>query len=119
MRKTALWLLVALVAGLALLYALAEVRIRDYEHREWPAGLGRITDVPRRFPATATNAAATKLTGLAKELEIDFRSGAREQPLPAIRKDTTEYVRAQLKRSSGAIDAPPPAPAAHLAKHAE
>lgn len=119
MRKMGLWLLVALVAGWAVTYGLAQMRAREYAAREWPSGLGRIADIPRRYPASATNAAATKLVALAKELEIDFRRGSREQPLPAIRKETTEYVRAQLKRGSGAIAAPPGALATHLAKHAD
>ncbi|HWW61175.1 MAG TPA: hypothetical protein VN181_07400, partial [Thermoanaerobaculia bacterium] len=119
MRKIALWLVVVLVAGAAMMCGLAEMRVREYEAREWPIGLGRIADVPHRYPMTGRNAAATKLISLANDLEINFRSGAREQPLPAIRKETTDYLQSQLKRSSGPIDPLPPALAAHLAKHAE
>ncbi|HVR39007.1 MAG TPA: hypothetical protein VMU84_07910, partial [Thermoanaerobaculia bacterium] len=113
MRKIALWLVVAVIAAWAAFYAFAEMRAREYAARTWPAGLGLVFDVPRRYPPTEINAEAKKLTTLASALDIDFgaRRSGKKQP------EISDYVQAELARRSAVIEAPPPIVATYLADH--
>lgn len=111
MRTLSIWLgLVILGIAAALFFGRSRVETGT-ANRPWPLGLGAVADVPKRFPATKDNAAATQLYKLAAEADIDLHrtrmrrsgGGMREE----LRDEFFEYVQAQLERSGDQIDAPP------------
>jgi hypothetical protein len=118
-------LVVIVVGGWFAVRAYATTR----EHRAaavvWPAHLGSLAEVPKRFPDTEQSEGATKLIALANAAHVDLAPRVRSQtpetkrdPMQATRKAIGEYVQAQLERSGDAIDAPPPAVAQYLAENA-
>jgi hypothetical protein len=121
MRTVLLWVIaigallaVALWIGFAVMTSMAA-------DREWPAGLGKLTDAPKKNPPTWESESAEELVRLTAAAGIELRPGVRRSPLPASgepRKALTDYVRAQLERSGDAIDAPPDAVAVWLAENA-
>ena len=118
-------LVVIVVGGWFAVRAYATTRENRAAAVAWPARLGSLADVPKRFPDTEQSESATKLIALASAAHVNLaprnRSSMPEtkpDPMKAIRKDVGEYVKAQLQRSGDAIDAPPPAVAQYLAENA-
>ncbi|HEX7152799.1 MAG TPA: hypothetical protein VF618_15020 [Thermoanaerobaculia bacterium] len=74
-------------------------------HAPWPAGLGTLAEVPKRFPPREATPAARQLVPLASDAGVDLA--------PAIRKpgardvELRDYVRAQLQRDDGRVETPP------------
>ena len=85
------------------------------EHRageiEWPAELGKLKSVPRRYPAHETNAAALRLIELAKPLGITFDRN--DDGLTQL----TDYTREEVRRADAVIGEPPAEVSAFLAQH--
>jgi len=118
-------LVVVVVGGWVAVRAYATTRENRAAAVAWPAKLGSLADVPKRFPDTEQSESATKLIEIAKSAHLDLAPRVRSStpetksdPMKAIRKETGEYVKAQLQRSGDAIDAPPPAVARYLAENA-
>jgi hypothetical protein len=82
----------------------------------WPAGLGTLASVERRYPPQKTNDAARRMLALAKPLGIVFetRSGGDPDPL---RKAIAEYLKAEHARGEAVIGEPPAEVTAFLAAH--
>ncbi|HKO57131.1 MAG TPA: hypothetical protein VJ276_14735 [Thermoanaerobaculia bacterium] len=105
---------------LAGLWVAGIVRQNRVASDAWPAGLGTLHDVPRRFPKAAATPAAEELTRLAAPLEIDLRAPRERTPkVDAVREPLTAYLKSQLERTDASI-APAPEPvASYLAAHGE
>lgn len=128
MRK-ALVAVVALVGVVVGWWFAVRAYATTREHRAaaviWPAKLGSLSEVPKRFPDTEQSEGATKLIALASAAHVNLaprnRSSSmpetKPDPMQATRKAIGEYVQTQLERSGDAIDAPPPAVADYLAEN--
>lgn len=118
-----LWIWLALVVtgiGAALYFGRSRVETGT-ANRTWPLGLGRVTEAPKRFPATKENAAAAKLIELAAGVDVDLRPprSRRGAGVPEdLRQSFVDYLRVQLERSGEAIDAPPPDVARYITSNA-
>lgn len=83
--------------------------------KSWPAMLGSLTEVPKRFPAHPQNAAATKLVQLAAAASVDVKPLAPGEKRRTTRTSETDrlframgdWVNTQIERPGDAIDAPP------------
>lgn len=119
MRTLWIWLgLVVLGIAAALFFGRSRVETGT-ANRPWPLGLGALSDVPKRFPLTKDNAAATQLYTLAADADIDVRQRARRAGMrEELRDEFIEYVRVQLERSGDTIDAPPADVARYLTDNA-
>jgi hypothetical protein len=86
----------------------------------WPAGLGTLHDVPKRFPARPSTPAAEELVRLAAPLGIDLRvPRPRTAKIDPLREPLAAYLKTELERTDATI-APAPEPVAqYLAAHGE
>ena len=117
-------LVVIVVGGWFAVRAYATTRENRAAAVIWPAHLGSLAEVPKRFPDTEQSEGATKLIALASAAHVNLaprnRSSmpeAKPDPMLPTRKAIGEYVQAQMERSGDAIDAPPPAVAQYLAEN--
>lgn len=120
MRKLWIWLgLVVIGIAAALFFGRSRVETGTV-NRPWPLGLGLVADAPKRFPVAKDSAGAVKLVELARKAGVDLvRDPDRYEPVDrGVRRAFTEYLRAQLERGSGEIDAPPSDVTRDLADHA-
>src|SRR5688500_5057012 len=111
-RKTLLlWLLAVVVCVIAANWIGSSVMETVIHDPEWPAGLGKLSDVPKRYPPVVQSAAATKLVQLASAAGIQLRRDVNEEGTAEgwdeRRAAMEEYIRTQLERSGNAIDLPP------------
>ena len=92
--------------------------------REWPANLGALDAVPKRYPAAEQSAGATRLVQLASGASIELRPRTKGNDITrresdnrrsAVRKSINDYIRVQFERSAHTIDAPPAPVAEYLA----
>jgi hypothetical protein len=81
----------------------------------WPAGLGTLASVEKRYPPQKTNDEARRLIELAKPLGISFETSA-GKPDP-VRTALGEYVKAEHGRAEPAISEPPAEVQTYLAAH--
>ena len=124
MKKTLLWIAAILVAVWAAFWAGSLLMSRTYASREWPEGLGRVEQVPARYPETTMNATASELMRLAAATGIDIGPRyMKDRPpvdpaiMDAVKKDLNEWDGVQLARTTMSIDAAPPAVSAYLTQH--
>jgi hypothetical protein len=83
--------------------------------KAWPATLGSLTAVPKRFPVQEQNAAATKLVQIAAGAGVNVAPLEPGKKRRNLHRDATDrllteiglYVTAQLERPGDAIEAPP------------
>lgn len=61
------------------------------EDRRWPAGLGPLKDVPKRYPTHATSAAAHELTRLAAAVDAPLEDHSKKPP-EALMKALKAYI---------------------------
>jgi hypothetical protein len=117
-------ILLIVVVAVAVLLASAWMLGRAAQHRAeeqlWPAGLGALKDVPRRFPAHGATPAATALNRLVEPLGLDLIVLVR----PELKHDprtvaVLQYAAAELERNETTISPPPAAVAGYFADHAE
>lgn len=117
MKKLVLIVIAAAVLGWGLLAALAAGAERRLAARPWPNGLGSLNDVPPRYPErNVETPAALALIRLTAPLGVDLKprdgrtvtASAARADFKAIEKPLHDYVDAQIVRTSGAVDAPPP-----------
>ncbi|HVE71763.1 MAG TPA: hypothetical protein VNI54_10370 [Thermoanaerobaculia bacterium] len=96
----------ALIADFAL-----KTSWRRAGHREWPDGLGRLEDFPKRFPTAQPTPAALRLIELGRPLGIEFTE-KKKSAAPDVSKTIGEYVKAEQERGAVEIE---PAPAEAVA----
>ncbi len=84
MRKALLILVVAAVLAWIAFSLLSSRATRTATSRNWPAGLGTIDEVPKRFPKQPASAAALELKRLAEQAQV-HRSDVGEQQLAPLR----------------------------------
>ncbi len=126
MKKVILSLVTIAVLGVITVCVIAFSQQKEAAQREWPGNLGTLDEVPHRYPAAEQSAGATRLVQLASGANIDLKPRVKtdisrresEARRSAVRKDISEYIKAQFERSGDAIDAPPPIVAEYLAAHA-
>jgi hypothetical protein len=119
-RKLWIWIgLVVIGIAAALFFGRSRVETGTV-NRPWPLSLGLVADAPKRFPVTTNNAGAAKLIELARKAGVDLeRDPDRYEPVDrGTRLAFTDYLRAQLERSTDAIDAPPSDVTRYLTDHA-
>ena len=91
---------------------------------EWTKEFGDPAGLPSRLPATPDDPVALRVAEKAKELEIEMHASSREpgEPLHDSRDrlfdDLGRYVRMQLERTSGELEAPPTDVCDYLEQHA-
>ncbi len=123
--------LVGVVAGIALLAALAlagAARLASYwEKNVWrpAASLERIESLPDRFPKAETNGSARTLVELAAKLGIGMGPGGGPGLAEGERKafhevgdELRRFVWGQVQKPADELEAPPPRLAGYLAAHA-
>lgn len=113
-----------LLAAWLAVWGVAEAMDRRELQAQWPAGLGTIDSVLKRFPRRQTNAAATKLVQWAAPLGIDFRNRRQQdEPLIAAKEMNTVsellrgYVTAEAQSKESVILTPPVALSRYLDGH--
>jgi hypothetical protein len=111
----ALWL------GGRALYAPSE---RGEEDAAWPYALGKLRDVPKRYPSVDLNTNAAEVIRLAEALEIDLAqetSGPPRPPRPSrprtLRPVLRKYLLDSVNDVRAEVDAPPEAVTQFLAEH--
>ncbi|HEV7921602.1 MAG TPA: hypothetical protein VGR02_12510 [Thermoanaerobaculia bacterium] len=108
------------IVALAALWGYGLIAQNRAASEPWPAGLGALKDVPRRFPAHGATPAAKELVRLAAPLGIDLRVPrpplAKFDPL---RGPLSRYLKTEVERADAAIAAPPEVVARYLAAHGE
>lgn len=98
-----------IIVSVWLLYAITLVASPA---RQWPAGLGTVDDVPRRYPDTKRNDTAQSLIALCDRLGFDLTpKGKRRLPVQDALRD---YVTAEAERTDMTFAAPPPVVASYL-----
>lgn len=113
-------LAVAAVVAVAVLAWVASAAGGGYVAKQsaakiWPATLGSLTEVPKRFPVQKQNAAATKLVQLAAAANVsvgplkpgDKRRNLHRDATDRLLTEVGLYVTAELERPGDAIEAPP------------
>ena len=107
---------IALAATLALAVWLAAVVSAQHTRettvaRDWPMGLGKLDEVPKRYPPRDTSNDAARLTALAAAVGVDL---AVPPALPRVdRAPLNRWVDAQITRADLGLDPPPPEIAAN------
>lgn len=127
MKRALLFAGVAIVVTLALwlagraLYAPSERREED---AVWPYGLGKLRDVPKRYPSVDLNTNAVEVIRRAEALEIDLvqeTSGPPRPPHPsrprALRPVMRKYLLDSVNDARTQVDAPPEALGRFLTEH--
>lgn len=114
-------LLIIVLLGLILVaWVVADVvGDRQYEQlgeEQWPAGLGTLASVEKRYPPLRTNESAKRLIALAAPLEISFAQPSSGKP-KAMDGLIGDYVKAEHERADGTIALPPPSIVAYLTAH--
>ncbi len=106
------------------LYAPSERR--NEEDAAWPYNLGKLRDVPKRYPSVDLNTNAAEVVRLAEGLEIDLAeetSGPPRPPHPsrprALRPVMRKYLLDSVNDARAQTGAPPNALAQFLAEHGE
>ncbi|HET7435259.1 MAG TPA: hypothetical protein VFN10_11175 [Thermoanaerobaculia bacterium] len=99
----------------------AATPVRPQEH-PWPAKLGALRDVPKRYPRSGQSDAASELLDLADAAQLDLVPLMGEPPAPVaetspLRVEAREYIRLQLSREGEAIDDVPKTLADYLTKY--
>jgi len=124
MKKALVLIVVVVILSWLGLNTAAGVRKNQAAEVPWPSDLGRLQDMPKRFPPAAQNANATRLVELAAAADVELRPRTKNvspkssgSSAIAMRKALGDYTKVQLERTGDAIDAPPPAVAAYLATH--
>lgn len=118
-KKLLLAVVVLVVGAWVTVWVLGTLELRQNVSRKWAAGLGRVDDVPKRFPAAEQSEGATRLVQLADAAGVNLLPKKRGSAQPQdLRKAIGDYTKAQFERSGDAIDAPPPAVARYLAANA-
>jgi hypothetical protein len=124
MKKTMLAIVAILFAAWAGLWVGSTVMSRTHSSREWPAGLGRVQDVPSRYPTTTLSPGAAALMTLSAAAGIDLaprqldeRPAVDQAVFEAIQKELSEWSGLQLAKTSGTIDDPPAAVVAYLTRY--
>lgn len=115
MRK----LLLAL-SSVALLLACGEREKRQVEEKDWPAGLGKLSSVPARYPDRQQNASADRLIVLAQAAGVDLRhdSRSREERVAQVWVDVRDYIRKEIEHAGVAPPDPlPESVVEYLTKH--
>jgi hypothetical protein len=124
MKKAILVIVAILVFAWAGLWVGSTVMSRTHSSREWPAELGRIQDVPGRYPETKLSSAAVELMTLSAAAGVDIaprqlkeRPAVDDAVLDAAKKDLSEWSGVQLARATGPIDATPAPVVAYLTRY--
>lgn len=111
MKTLLLWLVALVVCVLAVNFIGSSVMETVTRDPEWPGGLGKLSEMPKRYPPVAESAAAKKLVRLASAAGIELRRGVNEEGTASgwdeRRKAMQAYLSTQLERSGDAIDLPP------------
>jgi len=124
MKKAILVIVAILIFAWAGLWAGSAVMSRTHSNREWPAELGRIQDVPSRYPETKLSSAAVELMRLSAAAGVDIAPRQlKERPavdaavMDAVKKDLSEWSGLQLARTTATIDATPAPVVAYLTRY--
>ncbi|HJW93408.1 MAG TPA: hypothetical protein VJ901_07300 [Thermoanaerobaculia bacterium] len=111
----------ALLAIWLVITATARLAVREALSKPWPAELGTLHTVPRRYPSHPTTTAARNLAELVSPAGIQLGMKGEEVALVPMSKELnnqfTDYLYAQLQRSDDSVTAPPTEIAATLRAH--
>jgi hypothetical protein len=117
-------ILALIVATILLLWvmvtAAARVAVNDAIKAPWPAGMGVIRDVPKRYPVRRTTEEAKMLVRLA--VAVDVQLGGRGEEVKTelmsdeLQEQLIKYLLAQFQKPDDAVDEPPQQLAAFLAE---
>ena len=107
--------LVMIVAAIAAIWiviaASARLSVREALSKPWPAGLGSVHNVPRRYPFHPTTPAARRLAELASAAGVQLGMRGEEVVTVAMPRELdqqfVEYIYAQLQKPDDFVDAPP------------
>lgn len=123
-RKTILVIVATLIAAWAGLWVGSTVMSRKHSNSEWPAGLGRVQEVPSRYPATKLSAGAVELMRLSAAAGVDMaprqldeRPAVDAAVMDAVKKDLSEWSGLQLAKTTGPIEGAPAPIVAYLAQY--
>ena len=100
MKRLWLSLSLALVGLLAAGWFAIDRALDRWENGEWPAGLGRMSDVPKHFVERRMNDGTHRIIVSMAALHSDLDSAA-------VRESSSKYLKEQLGRNDLAIDEPP------------
>jgi hypothetical protein len=104
-------IVVAIAAIWIVIAASAHLSAREALSKPWPAGLGSVHNVPRRYPFQPTTPAARRLAELAGAAGVQLgMRGEEVVTVPMTREldqQFIEYVYAQLQKPDDSVDAPP------------
>ena len=129
MKKVVLSVVTIAILAVITIWAIGSAKSKEAAKHEWPANLGTLDEVPKRFPPAEQSAGATRLVQLASGANIDIKPKVKEDvprevsrreaegKRSAQRKAINDYLRVQFERSGNEIDAPPPVAAEYLDSH--
>lgn len=95
---------------------------RYEEDAAWPYGLGKLRDLPKRYPSHEASTNAVEVTRLALDLEVDLAQETSGVPHPPhtspvrkLRPSIRAYLATAVAAEDGTVDSPPADVAAFLA----
>jgi hypothetical protein len=98
---------------------------RHEEDESWPYALGRLSDVPKRYPSHEASTNAVEVARLAEGVEVDLGQEAvsRARPKPsrtrALRPAMRKYIAGEVNTASDTVEAPPQEITRFLQEHAD
>src|SRR5260221_7691273 len=116
----------AVVVATLLLWLAGRACFKPTQHYEedatWPYGLGKLRDLPKRYPSHEASTNAVEVTRLAAVLEVSLSPANAASPpgesrVGKLRPAIRTYLKSNIESSSDTVDAPPAEVETFLAEH--